>query len=110
MEGLALYEHDNKMYWVDKKRDTLYGAELECNDGDYWVVSEGFDEPVDVAVDERAAALYVVYDTGKMDQGGSNLTLVLSSADAGLANFDGLDVDATNSRPCRSRRLWRSAC
>ena len=98
MEGLALYEYDNKMYWVDKKRNTLYGAELEGNDGDYWVVSESFDEPIDVAVDERAAALYVVDNTGiyKMDQDGSDLTLVLSEADAGLANFGGLDVDATN--------------
>lgn len=101
MEGLALYEYDNKMYWVDKKRNTLYGAELEGNDGDYWVVSEGFDEPIDVAVDERAAALYVVDNTGiyKMDQDGSDLTLVLSEADAGLASFGGLDVDATSSWP-----------
>ena len=82
MEGLALYEYGIEMYWVDRKRDALCGAELECND--YWAVSEGFDEPIDVAVDERAAALYVADHTGiyKMDQVGSDL--VLSAADAGL--------------------------
>ena len=98
MEGLALYEYDNKMYWVDKERNTLYGAELEGNDGTYWVVSDSFDAPIDVAVDTRAAALYVADSTGiyKLDQDGSDLTLILSEGDAGLSSFGGIDVDATN--------------
>jgi len=41
MQGLALYEFDNKMYWVDSDTNTLYGGNLE-DAGDYWVVSDGF--------------------------------------------------------------------
>ena len=43
MEDLALYEYGTEMYWIDRKRDALCGAELDSNDGDYWAASEGFD-------------------------------------------------------------------
>ena len=95
MQGLALYEFDNKMYWVDSNTNTLYGANLE-DAGEYWVVSDGFYQPVDVAVDERAAAIYVTDGHGmyKMDQDGSDRTLILSENDKGLSGFKGVDIDA----------------
>jgi len=97
MEGLAIYDAYNKLYWVDSDTGSLYETALEGNDGTYSVVYSGFDAPLDVAVDETAAKLYVSAADGvyKMDMDASDVTMVLSAASTGLT-FRGLDVDASN--------------
>ena len=96
MQGLALYQYDDKMYWVDNARGKLYGANLEGKK--YWVVLDNFTSPHDVAVDETSAKLYVADKKGiySLDQDGSDFTVELAADESGLDNFMGLDVDATN--------------
>ncbi|KAH8096215.1 metalloendopeptidase [Aureococcus anophagefferens] len=85
---------------VDKDGYDL--KEIVCYDFDTassmeGVVYSGFDAPLDVAVDETAAKLYVSAADGvyKMDMDASDVTMVLSAASTGLT-FRGLDVDASN--------------